>query len=263
MNIFSSICWALTTAVQNAESELRPEEIVLRDPAPEGKLDLLVTLELRMSTSAMYSDIVLPAAGWYEMHDLSTTDMHPFIHPFNPAVDPPWEAKTSWDQFSAIAEKFSELAAVHLGEMKDLVATPLLHDSPGEIGQSEILDWRKGETEPIPGRTMPQLSVITRDFPNAYKMMTALGPLVHQVGVGSKGVAWSGKEEYAELATELGTVTAPGKSYGMPSLINGKQAAQVILKLAPETNGETAFKSWAGVEKKVRSVPYPSERRPP
>ena len=239
------------SSVQNAESTLRPEEITLRDPAPEGKLDLLVTLELRMSTSAMYSDIVLPAAGWYEMHDLSTTDMHPFIHPFNPAVDPPWEAKTSWDQFSAIAEKFSELAAVHLGEMKDLVATPLLHDSPGELAQAEILDWRKGETEPIPGQTMPGLSVITRDYPNVYKMMTALGPLVHKVGVGSKGVAWSGSQEYEELTAELGTVTAPGKSYGMPLLTTGKQAAQAILKLAPETNGETAFKSWAGVEKKT------------
>ncbi len=237
--------------VCNVDSTVRPREIEWRDPAPEGKLDLLVTLELRMSTSAMYSDIVLPAAGWYEMHDLSTTDMHPFIHPFNPAVDPPWEAKTSWDQFSAIAEKFSELAAVHLGEMKDLVATPLMHDSPGEIAQYEVADWSKGEVEAIPGRTMPQLSVVTRDFPNAFKMMTALGPLVHKVGVGSKGVSWLGKEEYEELAAELGTVTAPGKSYGMPGITTGKQAAQVILKLAPETNGETAFKSWAGVEKKT------------
>ena len=238
-------------AVFNADSSLRPEEITWRDPAPEGKLDLVVTLELRMSTSAMYSDIVLPAAGWYEMHDLSTTDMHPFVHPFNPAVDPPWEAKTSWDQFAAIAEKFSELAAVHLGEMKDLVATPLMHDSPGEIAQNVVSDWRKGEVEAIPGRTMPQLSVITRDFPNAYKMMTALGPLVHKVGVGSKGVSWSGKEEYAELAVELGTVTAPGKTHGMPSLATGRKAAEAILRLAPETNGETAFKSWAGVEKKT------------
>ena len=240
----------IENSVQNAESEFRPEEVTLRDQATKGKLDLLITLELRMSTSALYSDIVLPAAGWYEMHDLSTTDMHSFIHPFNPAVDPPWEAKTSWDQFSAIAEKFSEMATIHLGEMKDLVASPLLHDSPGEIAQYEILDWRKGETEPVPGRTMPQLSVITRDFPNTFKMMTALGPLVHQVGVGSKGVAWSGKEEYEELAAEFGTVTDSGKSYGMPSLTTGKQAAQVILKLAPETNGETAFKSWAMVEKK-------------
>ncbi|MDX9834066.1 MAG: nitrate reductase subunit alpha, partial [Desulfobulbus sp.] len=237
--------------VCNVDSPVRPKDIAWRDPAPEGKLDLLVTLEIRMSTSALYSDIVLPAAGWYEMHDLSTTDMHPFIHPFNPAVDPPWEAKTSWDQFSAIAEKFSELAGVHLGEMKDLVATPLMHDSPGEIAQYDVADWSKGEVEAIPGRTMPQLSVVTRDFPNAFAMMTALGPLVHEAGVGSKGVSWLGKEEYAELAVELGTVTTPGKSYGMPVITTGKQAATVILKLAPETNGETAFKSWAGVEKKT------------
>jgi len=66
-------------AVFNTDGDNRPEGIEWRDPAPEGKLDLLVTLELRMSTSAMYADVALPAAGWYEMHDLSTTDMHPFI----------------------------------------------------------------------------------------------------------------------------------------------------------------------------------------
>ena len=31
-------------------------------------------------------DVALPAASWYEMHDLSTTDLHSFIHPFNPAT---------------------------------------------------------------------------------------------------------------------------------------------------------------------------------
>ncbi|CAG1770521.1 hypothetical protein BAC2_01107, partial [uncultured bacterium] len=98
------------SAVLNTESPLRPQEVTWRERAPEGKLDLLVTLEIRMSTSAMYADVALPAAGWYEMHDLNTTDMHPFIHPFNPAVDPPWEARTNWDQFKAIAAKFSELA---------------------------------------------------------------------------------------------------------------------------------------------------------
>jgi nitrate reductase / nitrite oxidoreductase, alpha subunit len=77
-------------AVFNTDGEKRPGNRMARS-GPEGKLDLLVTLELRMSTSAMYADIALPAAGWYEMHDLNTTDMHPFIHPFNPAIDPPWE----------------------------------------------------------------------------------------------------------------------------------------------------------------------------
>ena len=238
-------------AVLNTDSSQRPEEVEWRDPAPEGKLDLLVTLELRMSTSAMYADVALPAASWYEMHDLSTTDMHPFIHPFNPAIDPPWETRTNWDQFKAIAEKFSELAAVHLEPAKDLVATPLLHDSPGEIAQPDVKDWRKDEIEAIPGKTMPALTVVSRDFSNTYKMMTALGPLVESPGVGSKGLLWKAAEEYAELKEKLGVVTEPGISHGMPQLETGKQVAEVILNLAPETNGATAVKSWEPLEKKT------------
>lgn len=238
-------------AVFNTDGGLRPQEIEWREPAPEGKLDLLVTLELRMSTSAMYADIALPAAGWYEMHDLNTTDMHPFIHPFNPAIDPPWETRTNWEQFKTIAEKFSALAAEHLGSMKDLVATPLLHDSPGEIAQSEVLDWRKGQCDPVPGRTMPAMTVVTRDFPNTCKMMTALGPLAADVGVGSKGIMWPAKEETEALQKLLGTVAEPGISQGRPSLETGKQVAETILMLAPETNGETAFKSWAALEKRT------------
>ena len=30
----------------------------------KGKLDLLVTLDFRMSTTCLYSDIVLPTATW-------------------------------------------------------------------------------------------------------------------------------------------------------------------------------------------------------
>ena len=88
------------------ESRWRTEEVLWRERAPEGKLDLLVTLELRMSTSALYSDVVLPAAGWYEMHDLNTTDLHTFIHPFNPAVDPVWEAK---DQLGPVQDHRTEI----------------------------------------------------------------------------------------------------------------------------------------------------------
>ena len=40
-----------------------------------------MTLDFRMSTTCLYSDIVLPTATWYEKNDLNTSDMHPFIHP--------------------------------------------------------------------------------------------------------------------------------------------------------------------------------------
>src|SRR5690606_28347360 len=66
--------------------EEKPEEIVWRDDV-EGKLDLLVALDFRMTATPMYADVVLPAATWYEKTDLSSTDMHPFVHPFNPAID--------------------------------------------------------------------------------------------------------------------------------------------------------------------------------
>jgi len=238
-------------AVLNEDSPLHPEEVKWHAKAPEGKLDLLVTLELRMSTSAMYADIALPAAGWYEMHDLSTTDMHPFIHPFNPAIDPLWESRTNWEQFKTIAAKFSQLAADHLDPANDLVATPLLHDSPGEIAQPAVKDWRKGEIDPVPGKTMPVLSVVKRDYANTYKMMTALGPLAAEPGIGSKGIMWSAKEEYAALREILGTVAEPGISQGMPSLTTARQMAEAILALAPETNGDVAVKSWRGVEKRT------------
>ena len=44
-------------------------------------MDLVVDMNFRMDTSALYSDIVLPAATWYEKADLNSTDMHSFIHP--------------------------------------------------------------------------------------------------------------------------------------------------------------------------------------
>ena len=88
----------------------RPRDIVWHDEAPEGKLDLLCTLDFRMTSSTILSDVVLPAATWYEKHDISTTDMHPFIHSFNPAIAPPWQTKTDWDIFQVLAEAFAPLA---------------------------------------------------------------------------------------------------------------------------------------------------------
>ena len=76
-------------------------------------MDLVVDLNFRMDTSALYSDIILPAATWYEKADLNSTDMHSFIHPLSPAVPPCWESKSDWQIFQAVAKRFSKLAAKH------------------------------------------------------------------------------------------------------------------------------------------------------
>ena len=67
------------------------------------ELDLVVDLNFRMDTSALYSDVVLPAATWYEKDDLNSTDMHSFIHPLQAAVPPCWESRSDWDIFRSIA----------------------------------------------------------------------------------------------------------------------------------------------------------------
>jgi nitrate reductase / nitrite oxidoreductase, alpha subunit len=129
---------------QESPPGLRPAEVTWRDPAPRGKLDLLTAIDFRMTSTCTFADVVLPAATWYEKHDISTTDMHPFVHSFNPAIPPPWEARTDFDAFSMIAADFSRLAARHLGTRTDVVAAPLMHDTPDELAQpgGVVRDWK-------------------------------------------------------------------------------------------------------------------------
>ncbi len=223
----------------------KPEDVAWHEEAPEGKLDLLVTLDFRMSTTCVYSDIVLPTATWYEKNDLNTSDMHPFIHPLSAAIDPVWESKSDWEIYKEIAKKFSEIAPEVLGEEEDVVLTPILHDTPGEIAQPmDVADWGKGETEPVPGKTMPQVAVVKRDYPNLYKRFTALGPLMDKIGNGGKGIAWKTGEEVDHLKALNGTVTEDGRTKGMARIESDIDATEVILMLAPETNGEVAVKAW-------------------
>ena len=173
------------------EGRQKPVDVAWHDAAPEGKLDLLVTLDFRMSTTAVYSDIVLPTATWYEKNDLNTSDMHPFIHPLGAAVDPAWESKSDWEIFKAIAKKFSEVAPEVLGVEQDVVLTPIQHDSAGELAQAlDVKDWYVGECEPIPGKTMPQITLVERDYPGLYQRFITLGPLLEQTGNTGKGLSW-------------------------------------------------------------------------
>ena len=137
-----------------APPERRPKEVVWRDQAPLGKLDLLVTLDFRMTSTGAFADVILPAATWYEKSDLSCTDLHPYVHSFNPAVDPPWEARSDWEAFRELARVFSGLAAKHLGVRHDLVATALAKDTPQEMAQpgGRVRDWRAGRGCPRAGQ---------------------------------------------------------------------------------------------------------------
>lgn len=241
---------ASDSLLSTPNEEDKPEEMVWREDV-EGKLDLLVALDFRMTSTPMYADVVLPAATWYEKTDLSSTDMHPFVHPFNPAVDPLWESRSDWDIYRTIAEVFSDMAKTHLpGVYKDLVTSPLAHDSASEIAQpyGEVKDWRKGEIEAVPGKTMPNLTVVERDYTKIYDKYVTLGPNLATGKVGAHGVSFSVAEEYEELKRLNGTYYDDSIKNGLPKLHTARHAADAILNLSSATNGRVAQRAWESAE---------------
>ena len=238
----------------------RVKDVTWHEQAPRGKMDLVVDINFRMDSSALYSDIVLPTAMWYEKNDLNTTDLHSFVHPLGAAIPPVWEAKSDWDIFKAIAKKVSDLApSVFPKPVKDLVAAPLMHDTPDETAQPEPKDWAKGECELIPGKTMPHLRIVERDYANLYNRFISLGPVIRETGVSGNGAHIPIGRFYDELVQNpvggtpdprhMRCVSWGGQKY--PSLEDSLDAANALLQLAPETNGEIAYEAFKEEEKNV------------
>ena len=121
-----------------------------------------------MNGSALYSDVVLPGGDLVrEARPLvdRPAPVRPLVQPGDPAAV--GDAKTDFDIFKP------DRRAVHpsspgstSASRTDLVAAPLLHDTPDELAQplGEVRDWKRGECEPVPGKTMPKLVAVERDY---------------------------------------------------------------------------------------------------
>ncbi|MCB1784328.1 MAG: nitrate reductase subunit alpha, partial [Alphaproteobacteria bacterium] len=131
----------------------------------------------------------------------------------------------------------------HLGVEKEIVLTPIQHDTPGELAQPDVKEWRKGECDLIPGKTAPAMKVIERDYPATYERFTSLGPLMEKVGNGGKGIAWNTEHE-VEFLKALN-----GEKDGRAKIETDIDACETVLSLAPETNGEVAVKAWSALSK--------------
>ncbi len=233
--------------------ELRPKDMVWREQAPEGKLDLLLTLDFRMTSSTLLSDVLLPAATWYETHDINTTDMHLFVHPFTPAINPPWQAKTDWEIFQLMSDKLSEFAADHLGTRSDVVATPMMHDTAEAMANPKgiVKDWKRGEVEPIPGVTMPKIAVVERDYTKIGQQYGSVGPVLDRMGTVQKAVVYDVKESIEYLKGRNGVRTGDGVDAGRPQLADGVNVSEAIMALAGTTNGALATQGFRTLEKRT------------
>ncbi|PYE19517.1 respiratory nitrate reductase alpha subunit apoprotein [Williamsia limnetica] len=230
----------------------RPKDVRWHDEAPEGKLDLLMSADFRMTSTTLLSDIVFPAATWYEKHDLSSTDMHPFVHAFSPAIDPPWEAKSDFDLFHLLAEKFSALAKTHLGVRHDLVSVPMQHDTPGEMAQphGRVTDWKDAPTPGTPGKNLPNFTVVERDYTAIAHKLAAVGPLADKLGFTVKNVTYDVAEQSDRLAASNGVMPS-GPAEGRPAIDTDVKMAEAILTYSGTTNGALALDGFDKLQKRV------------
>ena len=75
------------------------------------KAKLAVDVNFRMSETARYADIVLPAAHWYEKADLKyLASFIPYLHIGDRAAAPLGEAKPEWEIFSRLADAVAQAA---------------------------------------------------------------------------------------------------------------------------------------------------------
>jgi nitrate reductase alpha subunit len=96
---------------------------------------------------------------------------------------------------------------------------------------------------------MPSMTVVERDYRQIHKKFTAIGPLLEKAGNGGKGISWKTGHEVDVLRGVNRTVLEEGISQGQPRLESAIDACEMILSLAPETNGHVAVKAWDALSK--------------
>jgi DMSO reductase family type II enzyme molybdopterin subunit len=129
------------------------------------KLGLIVSINFRMSTTALKSDLVLPAAGYYEKPGVKYAQSYlPYVVVGEKAVEPLGEAKSEWEIFGLLARRVQERAVERgvrpvqdpLGLEHDLRALYRSWSADGELpveNEERALDYIIGRSEPTRGLT--------------------------------------------------------------------------------------------------------------
>lgn len=122
-----------------------------------------MTLDFRMSSTCLFSDIVLPTAT-VRKDDMNTSDMHPFIHPLSAAVDPAWESRSDWEIYKVLPKPFRKCAWAILAKKPTWYYNHCCMTLRQNSQPCEVLDWRKGECDLIRGKTAPNIVAVERDL---------------------------------------------------------------------------------------------------
>lgn len=88
----------------NLLGEASDQSNLMRKVLPQ--IELIVSPEIEMSTTAQLADIVLPVVSWYELpYDITTTPAHPYIQLVEGPLQPMYEAKTDIEIYYEVCKR--------------------------------------------------------------------------------------------------------------------------------------------------------------
>jgi DMSO reductase family type II enzyme molybdopterin subunit len=137
-----------------------------RWPAPQlaqqhlwPKCELIVGVNIKMSTTCALSDIVLPAALYYERRGIKYAQSYvPYYVVGDKAVDPVGESRSEWEIFGRLAEKLQERAGA-----RGVASVPDVKGKPVEFGRMFDKWSKKGKFDPEDD--LPYYELVTRNSP--------------------------------------------------------------------------------------------------
>lgn len=80
---------------------------VLKNRATSGQLEFILTTDFTMTTTCQWSDVIFPAASFYEKYDLTATALHPYLQLQQPVIKPLFESKTELYMFRELAKRLN------------------------------------------------------------------------------------------------------------------------------------------------------------
>ena len=103
-----------------------------------------------------------------------------------------------------------------------------------------------------PGKTMPKLVPIERDYTQVGYKFDRMGPLLEKAGLAAKGVAFNVQEAFDELGDLNGRAPMDGNAgEGAPLCDTAIKAANMAMRFSGTTNGSLAVQGFRTLEKRV------------
>ncbi len=102
--------------------------------ADEKLLELVVNIDFRVTSTGLYSDVILPAATWYEKFDIETTPMHPYLQAQSACIQPLYESRTDFEIFKDMTRRLQD-------ESKKLVASGQWNGKWDDTEKKQVIDF--------------------------------------------------------------------------------------------------------------------------